>query len=90
MEIIAAIQRWFAELHASTGINLTVFYDAWDGKRYLAGIGMTLMLASLSIVISLLLGIVGAWLQMSRWRAVRAVVYGYVQFFRNTPPLAQL
>ncbi|MEO8278475.1 MAG: amino acid ABC transporter permease [Ideonella sp.] len=90
MEIIAAIQKWFAHLHTTTGINLTVFYDSWDGMRYLSGIGMTLRLALVSILISLVLGVIGAWLQMSRWRPVRAVIYGYVQFFRNTPPLAQL
>ncbi|MBH1965889.1 MAG: amino acid ABC transporter permease [Comamonadaceae bacterium] len=90
MELLAPIQQWFLRLYETTGVNLTIFYDSWDGARYVEGIGYTLMLATLSILISLVLGIVGAGMQMSRWRAVRAVVYTYVQIFRNTPPLAQL
>lgn len=90
MELLAPIQGWFSHLHETTGINLTIFYDSWDGARYVKGIGFTLMLAMISILISLVLGVIGAWLQMSRWRGVRALVYAYVQIFRNTPPLAQL
>jgi polar amino acid transport system permease protein len=37
-----------------------------------------------------LIGIAGAWVQGSRLRIVRAVTQGYVQVFRNTPPLVQL
>ncbi len=36
------------------------------------------------------IGVAGAWLQGSRLRVTRKVVYWYIQFFRNTPPLVQL
>jgi polar amino acid transport system permease protein len=35
------------------------------------------------------IGVAGAWLQGSRLRVTRKVVYWYIQFF-NTPPLVQL
>ena len=84
MELLAPIQGWFSHLHETTGINLTIFYDSWDGARYIKGIGFTLMLALISILISLVLGVIGAWLQMSRWRGVRALVYAYVQIWLDT------
>ena len=37
-----------------------------------------------------MIGVAGAWLQGSRLRVTRKVVYWYIQFFRNTPPLVQL
>src|SRR5690606_2126316 len=42
------------------------------------------------IGLSVVIGIVGAWLQGSRHRLLKAVVQGYIQFFRNTPPLVQM
>lgn len=87
---VEAIQAWFRRLYDETGINLTIFYDPWDGLKYLKGIGLTLELAVLAVVFSLVVGIVGAWLQGVRFAPLRWLVYAYIQFFRNTPPLAQL
>ncbi|HEY6827800.1 MAG TPA: amino acid ABC transporter permease, partial [Gemmatimonadaceae bacterium] len=42
------------------------------------------------ILVSVVIGIVGAWIQGSRLRIVRTLVYWYIQAFRNTPPLVQL
>jgi len=39
---------------------------------------------------SVIIGIVGAWLQGSRLKWTRRIIQGYIQFFRNTPPLVQL
>src|SRR5205085_11252729 len=39
---------------------------------------------------SVVVGIVGAWLQGARSRLLRTVTAAYIQFFRNTPPLVQL
>src|SRR5581483_6911408 len=36
------------------------------------------------------IGVVGAWIQGSRFRVLRLITQGYIQFFRNTPPLVQL
>ena len=81
---------WFRWLHDATGINLTIFYDPFDRGRFVSGFLMTVKLSAVCIVASVLIGIGGAWLQRSRLRFTRHVVYWYIQFFRNTPPLVQL
>jgi polar amino acid transport system permease protein len=87
---LQAFWQWFAWLNDKTGINLTIFYDAFDRHRFAEGFLMTVRLAVISIILSLLIGIVGAWLQGSKHRVARTIVHWYIQFFRNTPPLVQL
>jgi len=84
------IWQWFRVLHDTSGINLPIFYDAFYRHRFTAGLWMTLELSAISIVASVVIGVVGAWLQGSRLRLTRKVVNGYIQFFRNTPPLVQI
>ena len=81
---------WFRWLHDATGINLSIFYDPFDRGRFASGFLMTVKLSAVCIVLSVLIGIVGAWLQGSRLRITRKLIYWYIQFFRNTPPLVQL
>lgn len=87
---MADIWEWFRTLYETTGINLTIFYDPFDRQRFANGLLMTLTLAAISIVASVVIGVVGAWLQGSRLRLTRKIVYWYIQFFRNTPPLVQI
>src|SRR4029079_10544339 len=47
-------------------------------------------LSVICILGSLVIGVVGAWIQGSRVRVARVVVHWYIQAFRNTPPLVQL
>jgi len=82
--------EWFKALNDATGINLTIFYDSFDRRRFISGLLMTIRLAAISIVASVLIGVVGAWLQGSRLHLTRKLVYWYIQFFRNTPPLVQI
>ncbi|MGH7189132.1 MAG: amino acid ABC transporter permease [Acetobacteraceae bacterium] len=84
------IALWFRHLHETTGINLTIAYDPFDRSRFAHGFLVTLELSAISIVGSVLVGIVGAWLQGSRLRWTRRFVQGYIQLFRNTPPLVQM
>ena len=81
---------WFRQLHETTGINLTIFYDAFDRARFINGFLTSLRLMGICLVASLVIGVIGAWLQGSRFRLVRAITQGYIQVFRNTPPLVQL
>ena len=81
---------WFRWLHETTGINLTIFYDKFDRGRFASGFLTTVRISAICIVLSVLIGILGAWLQGSRLRITRNVVHWYIQFFRNTPPLVQL
>ncbi|HEY1541280.1 MAG TPA: amino acid ABC transporter permease [Xanthobacteraceae bacterium] len=87
---LSPIWDWFRTLHETTGINLTIFYDAFDRARFFNGFLTSLRLMALSLVASLAIGVIGAWLQGSRIRLVRAITQAYVEFFRNTPPLVQL
>lgn len=85
-----ALWSWFAWLHDRTGINLTIFYEPFDRHRFALGFLTTVELAAICIALSVVIGVVGAWLQGSKLRLLRRVVYWYIQFFRNTPPLVQL
>ena len=42
------------------------------------------------IAVSLFFGVVGAWAQTSKSRALRFLVAAYIELFRNTPPIVQL
>ncbi|MGE5169266.1 MAG: amino acid ABC transporter permease [Rudaea sp.] len=81
---------WFRWLYDTTGINLTIFYDAFDRARFVSGFWMTVKLSVVCILLSVVIGIFGAWVQGSRLRVARSVVHWYIQAFRNTPPLVQL
>lgn len=87
MDGIEAFFRW---LHQAQGINLTVGYDAYDRQRFLSGLWTTVQLSVLCILLSLAIGIAGAWAQGARSRLIRWGMHGYIAFFRNTPPLIQL
>ena len=84
------VAEWFKQLNETAGINLSIFYDRFDGLTYLKGLATTAKLSAACLVLSVVFGIVGAWLQRSGWAPLRWLVNGYVAFFRNTPPLAQL
>lgn len=84
------VARWFQWLHQATGIKLTIFYDAYDRARFVKGLVTTLELSAYCLAGSLVLGAVLAWLRGARSVAVRRAVAGFVELFRNTPPLVQL
>lgn len=77
-------------VHDVYGINLVHFYDGFERGRLLRGMWTTLKLAVICILLSVVIGIIGAWLQGSRFRILKVIVQGYIQFFRNTPPLVQM
>jgi polar amino acid transport system permease protein len=87
---MADIGEWFRRFYESTGINLTYMYDDFDRARMLKGLWLTIELALITIVLSILVGILGAWLQGSRFRLLRILVDGFISLFRNTPPLVQI
>ena len=69
---------WFRWLYDGTGINLTIFYDAFDRKRFVSGFFTTLRLATSCVVLSVVIGVIGAWLQGSRLNLTRKIVYWYI------------
>src|SRR5205085_5259593 len=81
---------WFRVLNETTGIKLTIFYDAFDRARFFNGFFTSVRLMAMCLVASVIIGVVGAWIQGSRLRVFRLITQGYIQFFRNTPPFVQL
>jgi polar amino acid transport system permease protein len=90
MTDLQPVWDWFRVLHATTGIKLTIFYDAFDRARFFNGFLTSIRLMALCLVCSVAIGVVGAWVQKSRLTSLRAATEVYIQFFRNTPPLVQL
>ncbi|WP_338050155.1 amino acid ABC transporter permease [Rhodovibrio sodomensis] len=84
------IYEWFRWLNEATGINLTIVYDSYDRERMIDGFVNTIYLSLVCLGFSVIIGIVGAWLQGSPLKWTRRLVNGYIQLFRNTPPLVQM
>jgi polar amino acid transport system permease protein len=70
--------------------NFIWLYDEKQAGRILSGLWMTIKLSIACVIFSVIVGVVGAWAQGAPNRFLRAIVQGYIQFFRNTPPLVQL
>jgi polar amino acid transport system permease protein len=79
--------RWLDDAY---GVNITIGYDDYDRARFVEGLVTTLELSAICIVLSLAIGVLGAWVQGARSPVLRRLVGGYIAFFRNTPPLIQL
>ena len=86
-----SFQQYFYDLaQSSPKWNFIFFYDPVQTDRVIEGLWMTLELSVICVILSVIIGILGAWLQGAHSKTVRMVVQGYIQFFRNTPPLVQL
>ncbi len=70
--------------------NFIFFYEPRQWARIVKGLQYTLVLSFACVIFSVIIGVVGAWLQGSPSVWVRRCVQGYIQFFRNTPPFVQL
>jgi len=72
---------------------------AWDWSSVLnaeavhlllIGLGYTLLISGLSLVIGNILGLAAATIRLSGKQPFSGIAYIYVEFFRNTPALVQL
>jgi polar amino acid transport system permease protein len=70
--------------------NFIYFYDSSQTDRVIEGLWMTLELSIICVILSVVIGVVGAWVQGAQSKTLRLCLQGYIQFFRNTPPLIQL
>ena len=87
--MIAYIEAFFRDL-AAKGVNLTIFYDAFDFDRFVTGLGNTLLLILFSAFFSILIGAAGASILTMSKGVKAALVNGYVALFRNTPLIVQM
>ena len=85
-----AFYDWFRWLYDEHGFNFVIFYESYERERFVRGFITTIYISIACLVFSIVIGIVGAWLQGSHFKITRNIVQGYIQFFRNTPPLVQL
>lgn len=84
------ISNFFLMIYEQYHINLSIFFDGYDQAVFLRGLQYTAWLSVASILVSTIVGIVGAGIQFSGARIGSKCVDVYVQIFRNTPPLIQL
>jgi polar amino acid transport system permease protein len=54
------------------------------------GLGMTALVSALSITFAIVIGLVGAGFRVFRVPIVEQILFGYVEFIRNTPLLVQI
>ncbi|MHA1151252.1 MAG: amino acid ABC transporter permease [Alphaproteobacteria bacterium] len=87
MELFA---DFFRNLYDTTGLNFVIFYEAYEYERFVTAIWTSLKLIVICLILSLIVGIVGAWAQGAQSRVLRLAMAGYIQFFRNTPPFVQI
>ncbi|HXC29161.1 MAG TPA: ABC transporter permease subunit [Stellaceae bacterium] len=84
------IAEAFQHLNDAYGINLSIVYDPFDRERFVHGFLMTLLLSLVSMALSVVIGLGGVWMLGGRSRILKAATTGFVEAFRNTPPLIQL
>ena len=71
-------------------LNYTWLSDPTYQNWLKQGIGNTILLSIVCIIMSCVIGLIGVWLQSSGKAWIRNLVQVYIQVFRNTPPLVQL
>jgi polar amino acid transport system permease protein len=77
MQSVVALFQWLAD---AQGINVSIVHDPIDRARFLTGLKTTIWLSLLCIGLSIVIGLVGAWLQGARSRVLRGIVGAFVPF----------
>lgn len=88
--MLEVIAPFFQNLYEKTGINFILFYDQYEYDRFIHAIWVSFELIVACLIFSTIVGIVGAWAQGARSKLLRLAIAGYIQLFRNTPPLVQI
>ncbi|MBW4706663.1 transporter substrate-binding domain-containing protein [Roseobacter sp. YSTF-M11] len=87
---------WVADLEDATGVDLTVFYDAYSRGRLIRGLGLTLTLSAVAIIGALVVGLgLGVMDASLRGRGLWARMLllpqkALVTLARMTPPILQM
>lgn len=77
-------------LVTNQNMQWTVVAEYMFNPSILAGLGMTLLLTFLAMVIGLAIGVVLAVMRLSSSRVFQAASWGWIWFFRGVPPLVQM
>ena len=89
--MIEAIQNFFLGIASAYPTwNFIFFYEQMQWDKVVGGLWMTIQLAVVCMIFSVIIGVVGAGMQRARSPILRGFIAVYTQFFRNTPPFVQL
>ena len=84
--MIEAVQDYFREMaETHPKWNFIFFYEPNQWERVLSGLWVTIELSIICVILSVIIGLVGAWLQGSPNKLLRYLVQGYIQFFPQYP-----
>ena len=72
------------------GLGINVIFEGRNLLRILEGLGVTVGISALSVVLSLVLGVFVGLGMRSRWRALRWLMQLYLEFVRIMPQLVLL
>jgi polar amino acid transport system permease protein len=89
--VLAVLAAQFIHwLVATPQLQWSVFFTFLFDPRVLRGVGVTLMLTAIAMVIGIALGLILAVMRVSSNPILRTVAWLYIWFFRGTPVLVQI
>jgi polar amino acid transport system substrate-binding protein len=77
-------------LKEKTGADLSYVYDAYDRGQFIQGLAYTMLLTSLSIVATLVLGATAAMVSEARLPVLSKLVHALMSWGRLVPPLLMM
>lgn len=90
MTIVIWIQTFFQTLYDKTGVNFVIFYNPRLFHEFLMGAWTSFQLMFWSCLLSLVVGIFGAWLRQAKIPVASPVISIFTEIFRDTPPIIQM
>ena len=87
---IGGLSGFSLTLMEVTGLDVSILYDSLDRDIFLYGLSLTALLSLITVVGSIVLGVLFGWLMHRRVPAVSHFLRGFSEFLRMTPPLLQL
>ncbi|GAA3652269.1 amino acid ABC transporter permease [Microbacterium marinilacus] len=88
--VVALLAKVIYEIAANSVIRWEVVVSRFGAEAILQGLGVTVVLTIVSMVLGVVLGVGIAVMRISRNRLLSAFAFGFVWLFRGTPLLVQV
>ncbi|WP_341952490.1 amino acid ABC transporter permease [Salinibacterium sp. TMP30] len=88
--LVLALGALIWSIVTNDNIRWAIVFENLTGETILRGLGTTLLLTAIAMLIGLTLGVLLAIARLSKNRVMQAVSAGYIWLFRGTPLLVQL
>lgn len=88
--LLVILLYFFASIAGNPNFGWAVVWQYLFDPRILRGLGLTIWLTVVTMVIGVVLGTIFAIMAMSSNKVISGVANGYIWFFRGTPVLVQL